>query len=196
MSLSAGVLATRVSTAAWRRRRRLLFLSMWNTSYRGSTAAPTIRAASRLPATAATPTKGRTSRASIPHKHCGGIVQSAWRHPEHHFAVRGGRIFGLTRRTRRTRVTMRRRHTTTRGSSGAIRLRSSGSLVTMACPALCAHTTTCASTTSAVEVRASNRPTAVASGPLSAMRSVPACRISRESRACLAWPALERSLVW
>jgi hypothetical protein len=37
---------------------------------------------------------------------------------------------------------------------------------------------------SAVAVRANSRPTAVASGPSSAMRSVPACRISLESLAC------------
>ena len=76
--------------------------------------------------------------------------------------------------------------TTTNCSSGAIRLRSSASLVTTACPALCAQMATWASTMSAVPVRANNRPTAVASGPSSGIRSVPACRISRERRACLA----------
>lgn len=39
---------------------------------------------------------------------------------------------------------------------------------------------------SAVAVRANNRPTAVASGPFRAIRSVPGCRMSCESRACLA----------
>ena len=77
-------------------------------------------------------------------------------------------------------------HTTTSCSSGAIPLRSSASLVTTACPALCAQMTTWASTISAVPVRANNRPTAVASGPSSGIRSVPACRTSRERRACLA----------
>ena len=77
-------------------------------------------------------------------------------------------------------------HTTANCSSGAIRVRSAGSLVMTAWPARCAHNTTCASTMSAVDVRPSNKPTAVASGPLSGIRSVLACRISRESRACRA----------
>jgi hypothetical protein len=76
--------------------------------------------------------------------------------------------------------------TATNGSPGAIRLRSSASLLTTACPARSAQTTTWASTMSAVPVLANKRPTAVASGPSSAMRSVPACRISRQRRACLA----------
>jgi len=73
--------------------------------------------------------------------------------------------------------------TTSSFSPGAIRLRSAGSLVIIAWPALRAQTTTCASTMTAVAVRANNRPTAVASGPSSTVRSVPACRISLESRA-------------
>jgi hypothetical protein len=76
--------------------------------------------------------------------------------------------------------------TTTKCISGAIRLRSPALLVTMACFALRAQTTTWASTTSAVPVRASNRPTVVASGPSSPIRSVSICRISRDRRACLA----------
>ena len=76
--------------------------------------------------------------------------------------------------------------TTNNCRSGAIRLRSSASLVTIACFALRAQTTTWASTTSAVPVRASNRPTVVASGPSSRIRSVSICRISRDRRACLA----------
>lgn len=40
--------------------------------------------------------------------------------------------------------------------------------------------------TSAVADRANRRPTAVASGPSSGMRSVPACLINRDRRACLA----------
>ena len=78
------------------------------------------------------------------------------------------------------------RQTTTNCSSGAIPLRSLASLVTTACPALRAQMTTWASTMSAVAVRANNRPTAVASGPSSGIRSVLACRMSRERRACLA----------
>jgi hypothetical protein len=54
----------------------------------------------------------------------------------------------------------------------------------MACPALRAQTTTWASTTSAVAVRAKIKPTAEASGPSSAMRSVLDCRMSRERRGC------------
>ncbi len=76
--------------------------------------------------------------------------------------------------------------TITSCSPGAILLRSPASLVTTACPALCAQTTTWARAMSAVAVRANKRPTAVASGPLRAITSVPACRISRERRACLA----------
>ena len=78
------------------------------------------------------------------------------------------------------------RQTTTKCSSGAIRRRSPASLVTTACPARRAHTTTWASTMSAVAVRARRRPTAVASGPSSAIRSVPDCRMRRERRDCLA----------
>ena len=74
-------------------------------------------------------------------------------------------------------------YTTSNCRSGAIRLRSAASLVTTTCSALRAQTTTWASTTSAVAVRANSRPTAVASGPLSATRSVPACRMSRDNRA-------------
>ena len=77
------------------------------------------------------------------------------------------------------------RQTATNRSPGAIRLKSPGSLVTIACPALWAQTATCASTMSAVAVLASSRPTAVAFGPSSAMRSVAACRMSRERRTCL-----------
>src|SRR6266545_4512102 len=55
--------ATRANTAACLKRRRLSFLFTSNTSCRGSTAARTISTGSRSPATAATPTKGQTSRA-------------------------------------------------------------------------------------------------------------------------------------
>ncbi len=65
-------------------------------------------------------------------------------------------------------------------------MRSPASLVTTACRARSAQITTCASTISAVPVRASKRPTAVASGPSSGMRSVPGCLINRHRRACLA----------
>ncbi len=71
-------------------------------------------------------------------------------------------------------------------SPGEIRRRSAGSLVATACPALSAQTTTWASTISAVPVRARTMPTAVESGPSRATRSVPACRINRDRRACLA----------
>jgi len=91
-----------------------------------------------------------------------------------------------TRIVRRSGERMDGYQTATNRSPGAILLRSPASLVTTACPALCAQTTTWASAMSAVAVRANRRPTAVASGPLSETTSVPACRISRERRACLA----------
>jgi len=80
----------------------------------------------------------------------------------------------------------RQYHTATNRSPGAIRLSSPASLATTAWPPLCAQTTTWARAMSAVAVRANRRPAAVASGPSRAMTSVPTCRISRESRACLA----------
>ena len=95
--LFGGVLATLVSIAACRRRRRLLFLSMSNTLYRGSTVAPTIRAASRSPATAATHYKGPNLTSIDPDTHTVAALFNprgdAW---SDHFAVRGGHILGLT----------------------------------------------------------------------------------------------------
>jgi len=52
---------------------------------------------------------------------------------------------------------------------------SPGSLVTTTCPVLRAQITTWASTISAIAVSANKSPTAVASGPLTGIRSVPAC---------------------
>ena len=64
-----------------RSRRRPSFRFMSNTSYRGSTGAQTIPAAWRLPVTAATGTKGQTSRVSIPTRepwwHCSARVETS-----------------------------------------------------------------------------------------------------------------------
>lgn len=74
--------------------------------------------------------------------------------------------------------------TATNRNSGEIRRRSPTSLVRTACAARSAQTATWASTISEVPVRANRRPTAVASGPSSAIRCVLACRMSRVRRAC------------